>query len=271
MRNRNTLYSLSSLKAIKECQYQLMVKSVCLLFFVVSSNFQYNDQTRTFHFHVLGLSVCPKAFCVFWGISDYFYYKYKPGVINGFPMNEVHGNSLRTYSSGMRDLILGWVSNALLICADSDPASTIRYLPTGVTRTDLYDGFYKDICSLYLDDSMIPSESYFRHILKTFYPDVKIVRKNRLGVCDVCVGIEDALTVANNRQKQRCFAEKRQHVKDIYEGNYFIIHFNFLKKENYLLKGICFLLPIQINFGLLLLMVKLPSECLILLVSQKEV
>lgn len=70
------------------------------------------------------------------------------------------------------------------------------------------------------DPSEIPGERYFRNVWKTSFKHVKVVRHNRLGVCNDCVRFDLKISEATSQEDKAEWTKlKRDHINKIYAGN----------------------------------------------------
>lgn len=56
----------------------------------------------------LGLSICPKAWRVYYGISEYTYYEMRKSVKRDELPNVIHKNKDRDYEAKMREMCCSW-------------------------------------------------------------------------------------------------------------------------------------------------------------------
>lgn len=179
----------------------------------------WDPSNKSFIFRILGLEVCASAFCIFHGISKYLFYQVQKCYLDNIHVDNIHGNRLRDYSSDGYSSINAWLSKIKETLGDADPASSKVYLPPGLLKVDAYHAFVVDQEQLGKDPLKIPSESYFRKIWNKDFAMLKIVRKNRLGVCDICAKMDaDIAKATSARQKREYRTAKYKHIQQVKDG-----------------------------------------------------
>lgn len=181
----------------------------------------WNRETNDFAFRVNGKTVCVTAFRDFYGITQYMYYNVRKVLFEGGDINDTHGNAYRTYSAGMAEMINSWLHLLARILGDNDPASYKIYLPVGLSKIDIYDAFFSDHLAVNHDLSEIPGTSYFYKIWREQFPNLHVIEKNRLGICNVCSDFEvEFATLHTNAARQLNRWEKREHISQVQQGTF---------------------------------------------------
>jgi len=83
----------------------------------------------------------------------------------------------RNRESKMMDLVINWITTAVIIFCDAMPNSEERHLPMYFT----WDALYKDFVKDHKDEDQICTSRYFKAVRKRFFPYLKIPKHTRLG------------------------------------------------------------------------------------------
>ncbi len=160
----------------------------------------YDAPSSSFAFRIDGVRVCQDAWLGYHGYSRYMFYKLRKHIIEDTDPMWEHGNSFREYTSLGADLIQCWLTKIVEVLGDTDPACHKVYLPPMVSIVDCYDAFVHDLLHSAHPSDSIPSQWHFRGIWRTEFPYLKTVRKNRLGICDVCSDLEERVRNSKSRK-----------------------------------------------------------------------
>ena len=108
----------------------------------------------------------------------------------------------------------------------------IMILPPGMIKKDVFNAFHYDQLKLGIAHDKIPGFSYFCKTWKIQFPYLKVVRKNRLGVCDICSQYDHAISKFHSTtQKQLIVKQKLSHIAIVKKGISILPLFNLLLKN----------------------------------------
>jgi len=124
----------------------------------------YNPDTDKLHLRIRGVTVCPGAFCSFYGITEYKFYV----CLNMVKKNNfivIHGNSSREYRQYQSDLCSTYLEVYLTTFGEQQPDSDEVHLPHTCIKIDLYDLF-----KLQCTENIVPHISTFLKVWKEKFP-----------------------------------------------------------------------------------------------------
>ena len=134
--------------------------------------------------------VCNQAFKLLYGISNN---KFSQALHDcQFPHTlPVHGNTGRTNRANIsaQQHIFNWISEFIDSCGDRDPASDHIHFPCYISQHGMYS-MYKHDCATHLVAlRSIPSQTAFNKVMDSRFPNIRFLKKTRLGRCDFCLSI----------------------------------------------------------------------------------
>ena len=174
-------------------------------------------ETQQVNFKIRGLSVCPKAWRMYYYVTEYRYYKSRRIALGELPFLP-HGNSYRYYESPKTDTARDYIQRFIDRYCDIMPHISEIALPPKMERCDVWNEYIKH-CEELL---MLPPEhmcglSHFLAVLRTDFPNVCCHRKHHLGRCDVCVTLALALENAKSAADILALKERKQiHLRDMF-------------------------------------------------------
>jgi len=175
----------------------------------------YNVENNEISLLVLGRLVCRDAFLVYYGISQYKFYVALNRIKNE-NLVVVHGNSLRDYKKSLHDLCYTYLQKIVENFGDKQPDSDEVHLPSHCLKSDIYEEFINSIKDTMIQDDF-PSYRTFRQVWEDSFSHLKIPKKNRMGICDLCVKLsneKDTLTRLTHSSWQR---KRKLHIKNVFD------------------------------------------------------
>jgi len=121
--------------------------------------------------------------------------------------------------TGCNNAIIAYLDKLISVIGDFDPTCDDVFLPPGITKTSVYEGFRYDYSTTAMDESLLPTDSYFYRVWLRYYTHLKVVKKNHLGICDECAKFDaDIAACKNNSTKRVCIHAKKVHIETVMDG-----------------------------------------------------
>ena len=153
-------------------------------------------QNNTYYFIVKGKTVCINAFCSIYGISDH---KFNVALSN-LETVTVHKHVGKKKKNEKQIFLQTWFNWLIVSFGDHMPNSNHIYLPTFFTKTS----FILNSCGNFeMKSDYNFSEKFFVDFWKEHFPQVKVSKSFRMGVCDTCMQIQEIkLTKGSDEAKK---------------------------------------------------------------------
>ena len=153
-------------------------------------------QNNTYYFIVKGKTVCINAFCSIYGISDH---KFNVA-LNNLETVTVHQHVGKKKTNEKHIFLQTWFNWLIVSFGDHMPNSVNIYVPTFFTKTSL---FQTAVETFEMESGYNFSEKFFVDFWKEHFPQVKISKSFRMGVCDTCMQIQEIkLTKGSDEAKK---------------------------------------------------------------------
>jgi hypothetical protein len=179
----------------------------------------YIPRTKKFKLSIDGRDVCAFAFRTIYGITKTRFYDIRKICLKGQVAVITHGNALRPYLRPRTDLSATWIHYFGVTFCEFMPHLNIMYLPTGLTKEDVFDLFIDSMTKKFPDAERdeFPKRSLFLSILHQRYPFIKVARKCRLGRCHDCVFYDLKLTDDSlpKEEKEALRKTKAKHLNSV--------------------------------------------------------
>ena len=153
-------------------------------------------QNNTYYFIVKGKTVCINAFCSIYGISDH---KFNVA-LNNLETVTVHQHVGKKKTNEKHIFLQTWFNWLIVSFGDHMPNSVNIYVPTFFTKTSL---FQTAVETFEMESGYNFSEKFFVDFWKEHFPQVKVSKSFRMGVCDTCMQIQEIkLTKGSDEAKK---------------------------------------------------------------------
>ena len=162
-------------------------------------------------------SVCNQGFKLLYGISNN---KFAQALKDAdFPYTlPTHGNlgHFNRESITVQEHIYTWIGNFIAACGDQDPSTDHIHFPCYISGHSMYE-MYEHDCSIHnMELETVPSESAFFAVLNNRFPNVRFLKKTRLGRCDFCLSIPLRRKQISTEADRNAFQIACQQHHDIY-------------------------------------------------------
>ena len=153
----------------------------------------------TWHFLVLGATVCLNAYCLFHGISQAKWYKTRKHFFAG-RTTVTHGRTADPHLPAPKSLLVRHWMNEFILSVGDTPTNSEVHLPMAMRKVDIYHRMIQELRETHtnLTDNDLPGIMLFRNTWKKHFPHVKTPKKTRLGKCDLCSQLNKRRAVEKN-------------------------------------------------------------------------